>query len=115
MAIYWEGRALAVVCDWGHWSVFGPVPLAGMSWLCRSHSECSGSSAAAVVLCQLEKSRRFGSCGMLTKCLGALAAAEGIAVSTVVSKACLLGAWCGRTSTEGRGTGFLWLSSQLRC
>lgn len=45
--------------------------------------------------------------------LSALAAAEGTGVSTVVVRACLLGAWCGRMSREGRGTGFLWFSSQL--
>lgn len=72
-----------------------------------------GQSAAVMVLCQLGKSRRFGSCGMLTNCLGALAAAEGTGVSTVVSKTCVLGAWRGRMSTEGRETGFLWFSSQL--
>lgn len=71
-----------------------------------------GQSAAVMVLCQLGKSRRFGSCGMLTNCLGALAAAEGTGVSTVVSKS-VLGAWRGRMSTEGHKTGFLWFSSQL--
>lgn len=51
--------------------------------------------------------------GCQTNCLGALAAAEGSGVSTVVSKTCLLGARHGRMSMEGCGTGFLWFSSHL--
>lgn len=64
-----------------------------------------------MVRCQLEERRRFGSGGMLTDCLGALAAEEVIAVSPAASGAWLLGAmherlsvvWrCERRRTRGR-------------